>query len=686
MAIIYGSTNVSHWTFKLETSEGNYDVKNNTSPLTVRVYIGRRSSSGGSYMQGADINITVGCTGCAPIHVNYRNTGRDNIAAGGWLLVGTVTFNDVPHNPDGSKIVYVTASFTQSIVSPSSGSADGYVTLADIPRYATVEYVPVSFTDEENLRIEYDNPAGDIVDSLQACLSYDNQKRDIEYQDLDKNEVEHEFKFTPKEREHLQSWVLNVTKPERTVYVHVRTVINGESFYDSAQLTLKIVNCEPTFNPVIADINPATTRLTGDPTTIVRRKSIVSVNSGATAKKQATISNTSQFIRAGGQTLNSGSGELTNLDNGYFEFKAIDSRGVLGSHELLVANFIDYVDVTCNQNVTVALDDNGTESVAKIRLSGTYFNGRFGPYDENKSEEENDNKDNNKHFTLSYRVKEVDTEWSEQANEGWKEVTDTITTSGNSYNCNTEIAGLDYSKSYLIQCRAQDALTWADTSEYPVQIRPVFDWGRDDFNFNVPVMFKGGYNYNSIEIAENTDLNTITTPGVYRCFYSNTAATLLNCPIDQAFTLEVLPNNSLTQRITEYTASSSPKVLIRNKYRDSWGEWYEYVPRLNNLSTPVDLFSEDDGFELYDDPTKIYVFPSDGYLAVKASYRSGHYINFTLYGENSSVGINVSVTSGSTINMQGNPTNVIYVRKGMRISGCNTNDTGYNGLFFYPLS
>lgn len=134
MASIYGSTNKSSWTFKLEVTELSTNISTNASRVTVDVYLGRSGSA--SYMYGANISCTVGMTGCANQVVSYINSSRVDVAAGGWLKLGSTTFESVPHNADGSKVVYVSASFTNNI-SPSSGSAGGNVTLTDIPRAST---------------------------------------------------------------------------------------------------------------------------------------------------------------------------------------------------------------------------------------------------------------------------------------------------------------------------------------------------------------------------------------------------------------------------------------------------------------------------------------------------------------------------------------------------------------------
>lgn len=130
---INGSTASSYWTFKLVATEGTPNESNNTSPLTVQVYIGRSANVGGSYMWGASISCPVNVTGCATQTITYKNSGQVNIAAGGWLLIGSTTFSAVPHNADGSKTVTVSASFTNN-VSPASGNASGSVTLTTIAR------------------------------------------------------------------------------------------------------------------------------------------------------------------------------------------------------------------------------------------------------------------------------------------------------------------------------------------------------------------------------------------------------------------------------------------------------------------------------------------------------------------------------------------------------------------------
>lgn len=73
-------------------------------------------------------------------------------------------------------------------------------------------------------------------------------------------------------------------------------------------------------------------------------------------------------------------------------------------------------------------------------------------------------------------------------------------------------------------------------------------------------------------IAANTDLNTITTPGYYYCPMSATVTTFKNSPTTMAFFMEVGKHAGVYQRIVEYIVSN-PKTYERNYYSDSWGTW-----------------------------------------------------------------------------------------------------------------
>lgn len=77
---------------------------------------------------------------------------------------------------------------------------------------------------------------------------------------------------------------------------------------------------------------------------------------------------------------------------------------------------------------------------------------------------------------------------------------------------------------------------------------------------------------NCITIEENTDLNTITVPGFYRCSMSKTAGSLSNCPVSSAFFMIVGQSAYTYQELITYETSSS-KRYMRNKSESDWGAW-----------------------------------------------------------------------------------------------------------------
>lgn len=82
-------------------------------------------------------------------------------------------------------------------------------------------------------------------------------------------------------------------------------------------------------------------------------------------------------------------------------------------------------------------------------------------------------------------------------------------------------------------------------------------------------------------IDANTDLNTITTPGLYYALTNSIAQSLLNCPTSQAFSLEVIRHYGVHQIITEYPRGIH-KIYERNSNSlNEYGDWYEFYTTAN---------------------------------------------------------------------------------------------------------
>lgn len=82
------------------------------------------------------------------------------------------------------------------------------------------------------------------------------------------------------------------------------------------------------------------------------------------------------------------------------------------------------------------------------------------------------------------------------------------------------------------------------------------------------------------DIANGTDLDTLTTIGIYRCRTGTITDTLSNCPITGGIGFRLVVNR--TSHTTKYyqflmpASPSDPNIYLR-KYDGSWGSWYKWT-------------------------------------------------------------------------------------------------------------
>jgi hypothetical protein len=361
------------------------------------------------------------------------------------------------HNPDGNKTVYISAYINHDVFSSNS---QGYnVPLTYIPRQAALTGAP-NFTDEDNPTITYSNPAGNAVSSLKACISWTGAD-DIKYRDISKTGSSYTFNFTEEEREKLRYATIN--SPTLTVRFHVTTVLNGVTCYSTKDKILTITNANPVLNPEAKDTGGYSVPLTGNANKIIKGFNYVNVKTNATPLKGSSIK--SQRISCGDQVINAGSGGFSNVETGTITFSATDSRGY-STTKIINLEVIPYIKLTCNLEV----DDPTTDGKTNVKISGNYWAGNFGAQ--------------NNTLAVYFRYKENDGEYSD-----W--VAATANAANDKYTAEIPITGLDYKKAYTFQAKAVDKVITLESKEIKVKTVPVYDWGENDFAFNVPVSFEG---------------------------------------------------------------------------------------------------------------------------------------------------------------------------------------------------
>lgn len=317
------------------------------------------------------------------------------------------------------------------------------------------------------------------------------------------------------------------------------TTYNGNTSLGSSTCTFTATAAKssnkPTVTGTVVDTNSVTKALTGNSSVLIKNKSTALCTLTATPKNSATISG----VKIGGVSVtgSTSSGVVTatktysNVSATSFAFYAIDSRDY-DTTVTISPSVVNYITLTCNPNI---YRDAPTGSTISMDVSGNFYKGSFGAYSNT--------------LTLKYRYKQVGGSYPSTAQiledgttsdaNGWITVNTSLITKGtSSYRStntlalqsypttddsgNTVYEGFDYHIDYEFQVKVSDGTadytltTVTKTVSVPRGI-PVYDWGENDFNFNVPVML------NNVNI-----LNIIYPVGAVYMHSSSTIPTVLN--------------------------------------------------------------------------------------------------------------------------------------------------------------
>lgn len=439
-------------TFELYWWVSNKDILNNQSTISWEFWLhsGDYGAISSTTNKKWEVNIGGNVT-----------SGSGSVAIGDNQSIklgsGTATLT---HNADGtfsttfSFWIQLNITFSHSYISKVSGSES--VELDRISKAATLTNAP-HFTDEENPSITYSNLAGNLVDSLQACISLTGAHSDIAYRDINKQGTSYTFNLTEAEREVLRNACTDAKM--RTVFFYVKTVFNGETFYSYLAKNLTIVNANPVFEPTALCWDNPTIELTGSTEYFIKEFSDAKIEFNAQALKGASIVSTE--VTCGNKKLTA-DGIIEDVTAATFVFTVTDSRGYSTS-KTLTKTLIDYLRPTCN------LSAGGMSASGEITLTvkGQYYNGSF------------HDTANELTVQISYNISGSDI---------YEVVTaDKVTIKGNTYTATVTLTELDYRELYNFQAIAIDKLLEVPSVVLAVRSIPVFDWSGSDFNFNVPV-------------------------------------------------------------------------------------------------------------------------------------------------------------------------------------------------------
>ena len=321
------STDNQYIKYRIVVTEQSTSIENNTSTVNVKVDAWRTNTGYTTYGTGTCYCTIDGTSYSQSISASQTITHNSHTV----LLNKTVT---IQHGADGRKNIYVQAKISHQRF---SSSYHGFtVSLSDIPRKATITAVQ-NFTDEGNPILAYNNPAGAVVDSLQACISLDGTTASIAYRDVEKLGSSYQFNLTTAERNVLLASIPNTNSG--TVYFILKTEIAGVVYTDSKQATFSVVNASPVISGAsYKDNYSATVAITGNDQKIIQNKSdLLFLISSITAQKSASLVSMEITLNSITQTqsLSGASASNVSLDFGVINvaeditatIKITDSRG-----------------------------------------------------------------------------------------------------------------------------------------------------------------------------------------------------------------------------------------------------------------------------------------------------------------------------------------------------------------------
>ena len=254
------------------------------------------------------------------------------------------------------------------------------------------------------------------------------------------------------------------------------TFLGEKSVNSTSTFIAKIPDGDvPTITASVVTTDALSSQLSGNTSTIINGVSNVKVTMSATPTQGSSIVNQYFYYQRNYYPMISVANKtLTGGYDGIFQFGAIDTRNRTGS-KIVTLTAIDYKRPSISLN-NVSISTGG---VATISVSGTWFNGNFGATANT--------------LTVQYRYKSSSSSsWG-----SWTTISNVTKNRDGTYSATVSKSGLSYNNTYNFEARVTDKINTVSSKEYSGKSLPVFDWSKDDFNFNVPVYISQYYGNNN---------------------------------------------------------------------------------------------------------------------------------------------------------------------------------------------
>lgn len=570
-------------TLAFDWKRDGYSVENNNTTISYNL---KGAGSYTGWVNVRNIKLTIDGT------VVYNVAGPIKVYQGTVLKSGKIT---IPHNSLGEK--NLKASLECDIYySNGDQTGSGTWTLDTIPRASTITATDGYIGSKTAITIK--SASKDFRHKLTWAITGLSGK--ITPNTTDKTTYEFEIPTSiydkiPKDKKAV------VTVTCETLYNN-NPIGNPTTCKFNALVDEKL--CKPTITfDSILDIDPKTANIKADPELVITNLSDMRV-ANLTAKGvngayiTSLISKCGNEVKTKTEDFEGIEQDFVDAKSGTFTFIATDSRGI-STEVIYNAETIEY---TIPKITVEAKRKSHTSDDVRVEYSGSWF-GQF-----------------KNSLSVDYRYRQGDGNYS-----GWcniikrdKDKNNTFT-EGSADIDNLVFQGIvealinkfDYTKTHTLQFRVKD--DFYERQILGVTIPrgiPVFDWGEDDFNFNVPVTFQAAVNFSQPATVDDEEptadfvveqgTKTVTDPSV--------------------------TNGTVTWTYRKWNSGIAECWATRQvsglKVGSAWGSWYSSTPEMNAINYPFTFTSR---------PTETVTIGSDNMscllcvVSINTTTKSGKY-------------------------------------------------------------
>lgn len=525
----------------------SHNISNNTSNITTKLQV--RSTNSQYITYGFKQNSWINDTQVASNQTfDFRSTNT-------WQEFGTLTKN-YSHNDDGTLTLNLKGNFQTTAAGsarPYTGNVSQNVTIPTIPRNSEFTSVP-NFNIGTSFNVKLKQYAS-FYDVLTIKIGSSTIKT------INAASSTQEISFTSSELDSIYSLTTNASYADFTFELKSYTDSNKTTQIGSTDPATSrgyIINSEPTITSKTGSATN-TQDLTGSASRIIKYESIVTISVNFTLKNKATID--SVIINGTGATVsgNTATATFNYPSNNVFDIKVIDSRGFT-AQTTLTLEMVNYIQLTLKQDIK---RNQPTDGKVKIKYEGYYFDSSFGVVDNT--------------LLVQYRSK-CKTDNGDFSD--WLSLTPTV--ENNSYSGELIVEGYDYQKEYEFEIRAQDERNIRAIVSIPItKGKAIYNWEDDFFNVNGEIKKNGNPIFETTEISQNYDLNTLTQSGIY---YTNAYAT--NAPESWCKVLVMggYKNTTDAMDVAQFAISIGGKDMwYRVRNTRTWSDWFKIQKEKNTF-------------------------------------------------------------------------------------------------------